>query len=126
MRQSLFAAAATGTLMAAPPASAQVYFGGDRGGVEFGIGPRRDHQWDDHAWRGAGVVTALPASVVLCGSASRHHAGAWSSGRIVSATDAFARGMAAPSVSPAGPLPGEAILASPAQLKGGTWGMHRS
>ena len=57
MRQFLFAAAAIGTLIGAAPASAQVYFGGDRGGVEFGIGPRhdhewRDHEWGDHAWRG--------------------------------------------------------------------------
>ena|ERR1700716_1515210 len=50
MRQFLFAAAAIGTLIAAAPASAQVYFGGDRGGVEFGIGPRHDHEWRDHEW----------------------------------------------------------------------------
>jgi hypothetical protein len=31
-----------------------VYFGGDRGGVEFGVGPRHDHEWGDHAWRGRG------------------------------------------------------------------------
>jgi hypothetical protein len=58
MKQFLFAAAAIGTLMAAAPASAQVYFGGDRSGVEFGVGPRdhewRDHEWGDHGWRGRG------------------------------------------------------------------------
>src|SRR5260370_31756459 len=51
MRQLLFAAAAIGTLVAAAPASAQVYFGTDRGGVEFGVGPR--HDWrdrDDYAY----------------------------------------------------------------------------
>lgn len=40
MRQLLFAAAAIGTLVAAAPASAQVSFGLDRGGVEVGVGPR--------------------------------------------------------------------------------------
>jgi hypothetical protein len=50
MRQLLFTAAAIGTLVAAAPASAQVSFGVDRGGVEFGVGPR--HDWRDHDWRG--------------------------------------------------------------------------
>jgi hypothetical protein len=49
MRKLLFAAAAIGTLMAAAPASAQVYFGTDRGGVEFGVGPR--HDWRDRGLR---------------------------------------------------------------------------
>jgi hypothetical protein len=60
MRQFLFAAAAIGTLMAATPASAQLHFGADRGGVEFGVGPRhewRDHEWGDHEWRGRGWRT---------------------------------------------------------------------
>jgi hypothetical protein len=52
MRQFLFAAAAIGVLVTAAPASAQVYFGGDRGGVEFGIGP--DHGWRGHGWRDRG------------------------------------------------------------------------
>ena len=47
MRQFLFAAAAISTLMAAAPASAQLSFGSDRRGVEFGVGPRHDG-WRDH------------------------------------------------------------------------------
>jgi len=54
MRRLLFAAAAIGTLVAAAPASAQVYFGTDRGGVEFGVGPR--HDWRDRGWRDYGFA----------------------------------------------------------------------
>ncbi len=56
MRQLLFAAAALGTLVAAAPASAQVSFGVDRGGVEFGVGPRHDHDWRDRGWRDYGYA----------------------------------------------------------------------
>ena len=50
MKQFLFAAAAASALLTAVPASAQVYFGTDRGGVEFGVGPRydRDRGWRDY------------------------------------------------------------------------------
>jgi hypothetical protein len=51
MRKLLFATAAATVLVAAVPASAQVYFGTGRGGVEFGVGPR--HDWrdrDDYAY----------------------------------------------------------------------------
>ncbi len=54
MRNILLAAAAATTLaVAAVPASAQVYFGGDRGGVEFGFGhPDRGwHRgWHDYGY----------------------------------------------------------------------------
>jgi hypothetical protein len=53
MRKLLFAAAAIGALATAAPASAQVYFDADRGGVEFGVGPR--HEWRDRdEWRERG------------------------------------------------------------------------
>jgi hypothetical protein len=60
MRRLLFAAVATAALVAAAPASAQVYFGvgPHGGGVEFGTGSRegwRDRdEWRDHdrGWRG--------------------------------------------------------------------------
>jgi hypothetical protein len=46
MRKFLFATAAAAVLVAAVPASAQVYFDTHRGGVEFGVGPRYD--WREH------------------------------------------------------------------------------
>ena len=47
MRNFLLAGAAAATLaVAAVPASAQVYFGGDRGGVEFGFRGDHDRDWD--------------------------------------------------------------------------------
>jgi hypothetical protein len=56
MKKLLFAAAATAALVAAAPASAEVYFGaGPYGGIELGVGPRdgwREHGWREH-WRGA-------------------------------------------------------------------------
>jgi hypothetical protein len=54
MRKVLFAAAAVAALIAAVPASAQVYLGADPGGAGvqvgpfgFGVGPR--YGWRDHA-----------------------------------------------------------------------------
>ena len=53
MRSILLAAAAATTLaVATVPASAQVYFGGDRGGVEFGFG-------HNDAGTEAGTITAM-------------------------------------------------------------------
>jgi hypothetical protein len=71
MRKLLITAAAAGTLVAAAPASAQVYFGADPGGVgvgvgpvEFGVGPRYDpyryRYWrdrDEYAYAGECRVT---------------------------------------------------------------------
>lgn len=72
MRRLLFATAATGVLVAAVPAAAQVYIGADPGGVGVevgpvgvGVGPRyeerywRDRHWrgDDYAYRGECRVT---------------------------------------------------------------------
>jgi hypothetical protein len=59
MRKILLAAAAATTLAAVSlPASAQVYFGGDRGGVEFGF--RGDHDRDrgdrDRGWHDYGYA----------------------------------------------------------------------
>ena len=55
MKKLLFAAAATAALVAAAPASAEVYFGaGPYGGIELGVGPRdgwREHGWREHGWR---------------------------------------------------------------------------
>jgi hypothetical protein len=61
MKSLVLAAATAAALIAAAPATAQVYFGADRGGagVEVGpfgvgVGPRygwRDH-WRGHDWRG--------------------------------------------------------------------------
>jgi hypothetical protein len=61
MRNILLAAVAATTLaVAAVPASAQVYFGGDRGGVEFGFGhsDRGWHRgWHDYGYaRDCGVT----------------------------------------------------------------------
>jgi hypothetical protein len=60
MRKLLFATAATIAMLAAVPASAQVYLGADPGGAGvrvgpfgFGVGPRygwRDHWRDDYAY----------------------------------------------------------------------------
>jgi hypothetical protein len=52
MRKLLFTAAATAALVAAVPASAQVYFDTHRGGVELGVGPRYEHRgWrNDYAY----------------------------------------------------------------------------
>jgi hypothetical protein len=56
MRQLLLAAVAIGTLVAAAPASAQISFGVDRGGVEFGVGPRHDWRDRDRGWRDYGYA----------------------------------------------------------------------
>lgn len=59
MRKLLMAAAAAGTLVAAVPASAQVYLGADPGaGVQvgpfgFGVGPRYGWRGDDYYAYGA-------------------------------------------------------------------------
>lgn len=47
MRTMLLAAAAA--VMLAAPASAQVYFGADPGGIDVQVGPRY-HRYYDHDW----------------------------------------------------------------------------
>ena len=53
MRTLLFAAAATASLVAAAPASAQVYLGANEGGAGVQVGPFGFGVGPDYGWRGA-------------------------------------------------------------------------
>jgi hypothetical protein len=66
MRKLLFAAAAAAALVAAVPASAQVYLGADPGGAGvqvgpfgFGVGPRYDYWRDRDAYYAYGAECPL-------------------------------------------------------------------
>jgi hypothetical protein len=72
MRKLLFAAAAAAALVAAVPASAQVYMGADPGGAGvqvgpfgFGVGPRYDYWRDRDAYRDPDAYYAYGAECPL-------------------------------------------------------------